>query len=154
MSHLDCDSLASFRTQAPLHATDVDDDDRSAPHLQASSDHRAIRIQITQFINPHLFWFKCCSPRRATAAGLAADVGGVGSARELEALELLVAAHVERAGADDRQLNAAGYRPRRGELVAVQHLVWDRWVRARCDEAIELAGTAGWTFVLWAVDHG
>lgn len=146
MSHLDCDSLASF----PASTAPPPDENRSP----SSSNPRAIRIQITQFINPHLFWFKCSSPRRATAAGFAAGAGGVGTARELDAIELLVAAEVERAAADDRRLEAAGHRPRPGELCAVQHMAWDRWVRARCDEAIELAGAGGWTFVLWAVDHG
>lgn len=147
MSHLlDCDSLASYPTVITAnHGQTIDAD---APD---ALPRNAVRIQITQFINPHLFWFKCGNARRAASLGL----GTVDAQQQLATLEAQVAAYVERMAGCDRQLSSLGYRPRAGEMVAVQHMVWDKWVRARCDEALEIRGASGgWTFVLWAVDHG
>lgn len=98
-------------------------------------------IEITQFINPHLFWFKCTRNRRA-----------MGGARrsELDTLEAELDAYV--VGLTDRQLSACGHRPRRGETVAVRHMVWNKWIRAHVDDVLEFVD--GPTFVLWAIDHG
>lgn len=97
-------------------------------------------IEITQFINPHLFWFKCSGNRRA--------LGGA-KPTVLATLEAEVDAYV--LSLTDRQLISMGYRPRRGETVAVRHMVWNKWIRAHVDEVLEYNSQ---TFVLWAIDHG
>lgn len=68
----------------------------------------------------------------------------------LEQLEVELSKHAS--VLNQRRLYQSGYEPSIGELVAVKHLTWSKWIRARVD-TIHVVDT-GTKFVLWATDHG
>lgn len=95
-------------------------------------------IIFTHFINPHRFWFKY----------EACVINGIPA---LEQLEVELQKHVTLL--NQRRLYQSGYQPDIGEHVAVNHLTWSKWIRARVD-SIDVVGGEGTKFVLWATDHG
>lgn len=95
-------------------------------------------IIITHFVNPHRLWFKYETCVRNGNA-------------ELEQLEQDLERHALKMG--KLRLHLKGYQPERGEHVAIKHLTWNKWIRARVD-AIDVVCGEGPKFVVWATDHG
>lgn len=90
------------------------------------------KIQITHFVNPHLFYFKTAK-----------------SSEQLVKLENRIVDEVKNTPSDKN------FRPEKGDIVAFlnrgKHL--DKWIRAIVDHISEFT-TKEARYILWAIDYG
>lgn len=97
---------------------------------------KPVLIHITNFINPHLFWFKCAHTMQF-------------GHRALDALETEIGLHVK-----ENSSRLGEYTPQLHETVALKHVTWNKWIRASVDLIRSSYRGTNTTFLLWAIDHG
>lgn len=95
-------------------------------------------IYVTHFINPHLFWFRYTQDYMNNALLKELERRMEESSRGLQQ-RIVYTRH--------------GYQAIVGELVAVMHLKWVRWIRVQVDEIRTIAGGRK-LYCLWSIDYG
>lgn len=101
--------------------------------MAAMLDYRSDTISITTFINPHLFWFKYDTSFMQP---------------EYVKLNSKIQEYIISLTQQGRYAN--GYTPKVGEIVIVNQLPWDKWIRAKVKK-IDQNGTK---YHLWSIDNG
>lgn len=92
-------------------------------------------IYITQFHHPHHFWFKFVDTNHSDRRGL---------------FELDTKVHEY---ATKRRHTVKTMAPKTGDIIAAYNIMWDKWVRGRVENVIEVEnGTP--RYELWAIDYG
>lgn len=96
-------------------------------------DVNKLPINITHFINPHLFYFKF-------------ELGKTDESEEFGNL-------LEKYALENAKYYPTGYEPDIGEIVVVYFQSWRKWIRGKVDYIAEFLSKPS-KYILWSFEHG